>query len=91
MSWQIDAPMMVRLGVPADFLTDVLGLMSGGEVVGSDRGELVVEQVVTNQAAFRSRLFELGLRVRVLGPPELVSEIEANLRAVAGGVDGDLR
>jgi hypothetical protein len=81
----------VTLGVPADFAADVLRLMSGGEVVGTDRGEVIIDRVVTNRAAFRSRLFELGMRVRVLSPPELVSEIVANLRAVAGGADGDLR
>jgi hypothetical protein len=91
MSFAIDPPVTVTLGVPADFAADVLRLMSGGEVVGTDRGEVIIDRVVTNRAAFRSRLFELGMRVRVLSPPELVSEIVANLRAVAGGADGDLR
>jgi predicted DNA-binding transcriptional regulator YafY len=95
-SWLIDPPRVVTLGVPPDFVADVLRLMSGGEVVGTDRGEVVVELVVTNRAAFRCRLFELGMRVRVLSPPELVSEILRSLHAVvslpsSGGVDGDLR
>ena len=39
---------------------------------------------MTNQATFRSRLYALGLRARVLEPPSLVDEIVTTLRAVAG-------
>ena len=38
--------------------------------------------MVTNQATFRSRLYALGLRVRVLEPATLVTEIAMNLQAV---------
>ena len=87
--WQLDPPMRVRLGVPSPFVEDVLGLLPGAEVVAPDPGsgetdELLVELVVTNQATFRSRLYALGLRARVLEPASLVTEILANLRAVAG-------
>ncbi|HEY5787978.1 MAG TPA: WYL domain-containing protein [Microlunatus sp.] len=89
MRWQLDPPMRVLLGVPSPFVEDVLFLLPGAEVVlaGTDESrpdEMLVELVVTNQAAFRSRLYALGLRVRVLEPASLVEEIVANLRAVAG-------
>ena len=38
---------------------------------------------VTHRAAFRSRLYTLGVRARVLGPAEIVDEIVAELRAFA--------
>lgn len=87
--WQLDPPMRVRLGVPSPFVDDVLGLLPGAEVVsattdGSEPDEILVELTVTNQATFRSRLYALGLRARVLEPAALVAEIVANLRAVAG-------
>jgi predicted DNA-binding transcriptional regulator YafY len=99
--WQLDPPMRVLLGVPPPFVEDVLGLLPGAEVVPGvpgegDSDETLVELVVTNQATFRSRLYALGLRARVLEPESLVTEIVANLRAVAAStpvrsVDGDLR
>ncbi|HEY5980446.1 MAG TPA: WYL domain-containing protein [Microlunatus sp.] len=104
--WQLDPPMRVRLAVPTPFVADVLGLLPGAAVVHEraaegDPDETLVDLVVTNQATFRSRLYALGLRARVLEPASLVTEIVTNLRAVAAQhehqqgavrrVDGDLR
>ena len=59
--------------------------MSGGRVVGRRDDEVLIAVVVTNRVAFRSRLLELGLRVRVVGPPEAVEMVLAALRRVAQG------
>jgi hypothetical protein len=40
--------------------------------------------VVTNRRVFRYRLYELGTRVRVVGPDDVRAEILAELRAFAG-------
>lgn len=82
--WQLDPPMAVRLGVVPAFVDDVLTLLPGSTVVetASTSDEVVVELTVTNQATFRAWLYSLGLRARVLEPPELVEEIVTNLHAV---------
>ena len=38
---------------------------------------------MTHRAAFRARLYELGRRVRVLGPDDVRDEIIAELTAIA--------
>ncbi len=89
MRWKLDPPMRVRLAVPPPFVEDVLALLPRSVVVPSEDGErapdeILVDLVVTNQATFRTRLYALGLRARVLEPASLVEEIVTNLRAVAG-------
>ena len=77
--------MVVRLGVVPVFVADVLGLLPQAvvlETTEQDGDEVIVELTVTNQASFRSRLYSLGLRARVLEPPELAGEIIGNLHAV---------
>ena len=54
-------------------------------VVGRRDDEVLIAVVVTNRVAFRSRLLELGLRVRLVGPPEAVEMVLAALRRVAQG------
>jgi predicted DNA-binding transcriptional regulator YafY len=83
--WPLDPPTLVRLGVVPDFVDDVLTLLPGSSVVESDPPggeEVVIELTVTNQATFRAWLYSLGLRARVIEPPELVAEIVANLHEV---------
>ncbi len=63
---------------------------AGGAATGrpGDTGaaeEVVLRVRVSNRAAFRGRLYELGVRVRLLGPAELREEVRAHLLAVAGG------
>lgn len=85
MLWQLDPPMVVRLGVVPVFVADVLGLLPQAVVLETterDGDEVIVELTVTNQASFRARLYSLGLRARVLEPPELAGEIIGNLHAV---------
>ena len=86
MQWPLDPPITVRLAVVAPFVADVLVQFPAATVVpraaDAEPAETMVELTVTNQATFRSRLYALGLRVRVLAPESLVAEIEENLRAV---------
>jgi predicted DNA-binding transcriptional regulator YafY len=88
MRWKLDPPMRVRLAVPPPFVEDVLALLPRSAVVPAEEAErrpdeIMVDLVVTNQATFRTRLYALGLRARVLEPASLVDEIVTNLRAVA--------
>lgn len=83
MQWQLDPPVTVRLAVVTPFVADVVVQFPAATVVPSgEASETVVELVVTNQATFRSRLYALGLRVRVLEPAWLVAEIATNLQTV---------
>ncbi len=85
LQWPSDEPVVVTLGVVPAFLDDVLYQLPGAEVVEHGPEEMVVAVRVTNRAVCRARLYALGLRARVLGPPGAVADIVGNLRAVAGG------
>jgi hypothetical protein len=84
MSWQIDPPIEVTLRAPADFVPDVrrwLGTPESETPVGDDVDLLYV---VTHRAALRSRIYELGPRVSIVGPAEVRDEIVAELAEMAG-------
>lgn len=84
MSWQVDPPVEVTLRAPADFVPDVrrwLGEPASETPLGDDV-DLVYD--VTHRAALRSRVYELGPRVQVLGPAEVRDEIIAELAEMAG-------
>ncbi|HET9649979.1 MAG TPA: WYL domain-containing protein [Microlunatus sp.] len=83
MTWQVDPPLEARLLTSTAFEPDVLRLMTGGKVVERHGENIVVTVTVTHRAAFRSRVCELGLRVRVIGPPDSRDRVIRALRAVA--------
>ena len=83
MTWEVDPPLEVILAVQAEFEREVCRVMSGGRVIARRDDEVAVAVVVTNRVAFRSRLLDLGLRVRVVGPPEACDRVIAALHAVA--------
>lgn len=91
LQWPLDEPVVVTLGVVPAFLDDVLYQLPGAEVVETGADEVIVAVRVTNRAVCRARLYALGLRARVLGPPGAVADIVDNLRAVAAGDHGHLR
>lgn len=91
MQWPVDEPVTVTLGVVPAFVTDVLYQLPGAEVVEIGPDEVIMTVLVTNRAVCRARLYALGLRARVLGPPGAVADIVDNLRAVVGGDHGRLR
>jgi hypothetical protein len=85
LSWLEDEPTAVTLEMDAQHLPmaeDLLGTPSS--VDRSDTGARATWNV-SNRAVFRSRVYELGTRVRVASPPELRHEIQAELRAIAEG------
>lgn len=83
MTWEIDPPVDVVLWAEADFEPDVRRWLGHPDAV-----ELVADGVnltyrVTNRAALRARINELGRRVRVVGPPEIRDEVIAGLADAA--------
>ncbi|HET9501841.1 MAG TPA: WYL domain-containing protein [Marmoricola sp.] len=84
MSWEIDPPVEVTLQAPADYAADVRRWLGDplSEEVDGDRTTLVYR--VTNRSALRSRIYQLGTRVRVVGPSDVRAELIAELAEMAG-------
>ena len=84
MRFQVDPPIEVTLETTTEHQPDVRRWL--GEplrtTADGDRVEMTYE--VTNRAAMRCRLYELGPRVTLVGPEEFRDELLAEL-AVAGG------
>lgn len=88
MAWAIDPPVEVTLRTPAHYEADVrrwLGEPEGVEPDGD--GSVRMRYRVTHRAALRTRLNELGDRVRIEGPDEVRAEVIAALDAARGGDD----
>ena len=83
MTWLTDPPVEVALSTTPDYVTEVLRVLSGGVVTDRDESGVRISLRITNRVAFRSRLYELGVRVHVLGPPEMRAEILADLGSIA--------
>lgn len=85
LSWEQDPPTEVELEVPAEHRLLVENLLGRAEDVTEHDGTLRLTYVVTNRAVFRWRVYELGTRVRLLGPEdvrrELVDELESFVAA----------
>lgn len=83
MSWEIDPPVDVTLRSPKEYAADVrrwLGVPVREKEVGDDV-ELVY--TVTHRWALRQRVYQLGTRVRVVGPADVRDELIAELEAAA--------
>ncbi len=85
MDWDVDPPGDVIVATDPGHLTEVHRVLSGAEVIGRQGEQLLLSRRVTNRAAFWSRLYELGVRVRVVGPPALRAEVVDDLRSIATG------
>jgi predicted DNA-binding transcriptional regulator YafY len=86
-TWHRDPPLTAVVGTAAEHVphvTDLLGRPAASREQAD--GAVVLEIPVTHRAAFRARLYELGTRVRLLGPEELRSEVRAELGAVVAGL-----
>lgn len=84
MSWQVDPPIDVVLRTTGDYAPDVrrwLGTPNDEKVHGDD---VDLTYTVTNRGALRSRIYELGPRVTVVGPDEIREEIISELAEMAG-------
>ncbi len=83
MTWEIDPPVTVTLRASAEYVPDVLGWL--GEPQARREGAAVeLDYVVTHRAALRSRLYELGPRVELLGPEDVRAELIDELSFMAG-------
>ena len=85
--WRIGegAPVTVALHVDATLAGLVLDELGEAALASRhDDGSVIVHLEVTNTAALRSWLFELGDHAEVLGPDEVRAEVVAWLEAVAG-------
>lgn len=83
MSWEVDPPIDVVLATSPAFEPDVvrwLGEPVARSVVGD---EVAMTYRVTHRAALRARVYELGRRVRVVGPEEVRAEILEELATAA--------
>lgn len=84
MTWEIDPPIEVTLAAPEAYAADVRRWLGSPRSESAAGGEVVFRYVVTHRAALRSRLYELGPRVRIVGPEEIRDEVLAELAEMAG-------
>ena len=82
-TWEVDPPVDVEVETAAEFVEQVTLALHPvlAERVTGDRAVLTVR--VTNRSAFRTRLYALGTRVRVLGPDDARKEILDELGHIA--------
>jgi predicted DNA-binding transcriptional regulator YafY len=92
MTWEIDDPVEVTLRTTADYEDDVRRWLGEPASVtpeaGAPAGRVLMRYRVTNRAALRTRLNELGRRVQLVGPDEVRQEVVAALAAAAGHTKG---
>jgi predicted DNA-binding transcriptional regulator YafY len=89
MTWEIDEPVDVLIATTQEFEPDVsrwLGPPRDSRV--EPDGSVTMTYRVTNRAALRSRLYELGRRVRLLGPAQVRAELLEELAGSAGMAQG---
>jgi predicted DNA-binding transcriptional regulator YafY len=80
LSWEVDPATEVLLEVPAEHRVLAENLL-GAAVTAAVNGNTVrLTYVVTHRRVFRYRLYELGTRVRLLGPDDVRDEMLAELR-----------
>lgn len=85
LTWRIDPQTEVVLETLPSHRKRVEILLGTADRVTVGPDGLRMTYVVTHRAAFRWRVYELGTRVRVLGPTDVREEIIAELRSVVEG------
>jgi predicted DNA-binding transcriptional regulator YafY len=83
MSWQLDPPETVTVATATAFAEEALQLLTGSQVIERTDDEVIIEVPVTHRAAFRSRMAELGVRVRFVGESANADEMISALRRLA--------
>lgn len=81
LSWEVDAPTDVLLEVPTEHRALAETLLGSPRSADVAEDAVRLTYVVTNRRVFRYRLYELGTRVRVAGPPDVRAEMLTELRA----------
>jgi predicted DNA-binding transcriptional regulator YafY len=84
MTWKVDPPVDVTLRTTPEYVDDVRRWLGPPVTVKSVGDEVELVYVVTNRAALRARVYQLGVRVRVVGPDDVRAEILAELAEMAG-------
>lgn len=84
MSWQIDAPVNVTLRAPAEYAPDVQRWLGTPAQEVEQDGSVEMVYRVTHRAALRTRIYQLGHRVTVVGPDEVRQEMLDELAFMAG-------
>lgn len=84
MSWELDPPVDVTLRTTPQFVPDVRRWLGHPFAEEGDGETTTLYYRVTNRAALRTRLYELGRRVELLGPEDVRAEILDELATIAG-------
>jgi len=85
MTWELDEPVDVTLSTTAEYEPDVRRwLGSPSDVRVEPDGTVTMTYRVTHRAALHARLYELGRRVRLVGPPDVRAEFLEELAGAAG-------
>ncbi|MEO5747694.1 MAG: WYL domain-containing protein [Humibacillus sp.] len=87
-TWAEDPPQSVQLSVAVEHLHSVLLTFPDAEVdrVGGDDARVQIK--ITNRAAFFGWLVEMGTRVQLTGPAEVLDDVRSRLEAVARRGEG---
>lgn len=85
LSWLQDPPADVVVEMPAEHRLLVENLLGQPRELTEDENTVRMTYVVTNRAVFRWRVYELGTRVRVLGPEDLRREMLTELESFLAG------
>jgi predicted DNA-binding transcriptional regulator YafY len=80
LSWEVDPPTEVILAVPREHRVLAENLLGAPARAQEQDDTIRLTYVVTNRRVFRYRLYELGTRVRLLGPDDVHVEMLAELR-----------
>lgn len=84
MSWEIDPPVEVTLEAPSAYAADVRRWLGNPSAERETDSTTTLVYTVTHRAALRSRLYELGPRVTLVGPPDVKQELIDELAFLAG-------
>ena len=80
LSWEVDPPTEVLLEVPTEHRVLAENLLGTPATAHVEADVVRLTYVVTNRRVLRYRLYELGTRVRLLGPDDVRAEMLAELR-----------
>lgn len=84
-TWQVDPRTDVTVSTTPEHRDQVERMLGSASAVRGDEESVTLTIPVTHRAAFRRRVYELGTRVRVLGPPDVREQMRAELLAVVEG------
>ena len=86
MKWKVDPPVRVTVRAESAYRPDVERWLGTPADVRDDGDDVELTNEVTNRAALKVRLYELGPRVTLVGPEDVRRELLDELAALAEGV-----